>query len=417
MADFAPQTSLTSELISAGLNPNNPSQTSTDFGNTVASNILNAQQKQASIESTQAGTASTQAQTMTPEQAGATVKLMLQEKGIQFNPADIDSWVATLGDQEVPANLVESFANRYSGEKTRTALPAMFTTSHEIIIPSGMSAKDLGLENEESSDGKSVDDGTTSDGTFHAFVPEDGMYSVMYDNQGNILKIIPAGKEPAANTSGGPSEKSNEFWTNQWKTRIANKISPYLASTRTQVGVAIQAFVRCERALQVLNKPPVTKQDATNVIIEIGAVFKGGSPDNAAILNTVYNSVYGDFQDWTQSILGKVHNALPDNIRQHLVMRIQDLENQSKKVVDDSISSAEALNSDVIAHFPDQWQAYLAEINKELQDTNNPAPVTPATGATFTPPTGPVSGVLTTPNPTAVQTGTPSLQSLIDRYK
>lgn len=398
MADNTPITSLNSELISAGLNPNNPTMTAVDFADQMAKARQDQEAQEQAIARAKELTVQAGIQTqneqeaqaqginpatadyLTPEQAVATLHLILDEKGVPADKDKIQAFVDSLNGKPVNRQIVEEFANRLSGEKTRANQAAKFTTEMDLPVPKGKSAADVSLVGMQDHDGNSVDDKTVSDGTFIAHVPTNGMYQVVYNNQGQVENYLPGGKEPV-DSSLKLSEKDSQFWTNQWKSRIANKINPYLASGRTQVGVAIQTVARCARALMTLNHPPVTKQDAMNVILEIGFAYKGGSPDQAAILETKYDTLYGDILNWTQSKIGKAMDALPEDIKNHLIDRIKDLEDQGRKVVTDSVSAAQALNQDVIDHFPDQWSRFVTEINKELEDANNQSTTSGKPGA------------------------------------
>lgn len=397
MADNIPVTSVGSELISAGLNQNNPTMTTVDFADQMAKarQEQEAQEQaiarakeltvQAGIQTQNQQDAQAQginpltADYLTPEQAVATLHLILEEKGVPADKDMIQNFVDSLHGKPVNRQVVEEFANRLSGEKTRANQSAKFTTDMDLQVPKGKSAADVSLVDMHDPEGNSVDDKTISDGTFTAHVANDGMYQVIYNNQGQVENYLPGGKEPA-DPSLKLSEKDSQFWTNQWKSRIANKINPYLASGRTQVGVALQTVTRCARALMTLAHTPVTKQDAMNIILEIGFAYKGGSPDQAAILETKYETLYGDLLNWAQSKIGKAMDVLPDDIKNHLIDRIKDLEDQSKKVVTDSVQAAQALNQDVIDHFPDQWKKFVDEIGKELEDSNNPTVATGTSG-------------------------------------
>lgn len=354
MAEY-PETSLESALIGAGLNANAPARTYTDFAEQLAKN----QREQAEMESnlarakellsqekitTRQKTAAESAgynpeliDTMTPDQAEATLRVILQEKGLPVDEDLITKWKATL-PALIKREEIDAFASRYARETTRMG--------QAFVASQADADSDKRDENNDP-----LVAGQT--------------YAALYDNGGKVTSYIRSGQEKP-DLSLKTSEKDSQFWTNQWKMRIANKVNPYLASGRTAVGVAMQSYVRCFRALETMEKKPVSKQDATNIIMEIGAVYKGGSPDQSAILETSYRTIFTDFQDWAQSWTGKVRNALPEDVRLHLISRIEDLEAQSKKVVSDTLDAAEALNSDVIEHFPDQWKKFTDVIDKQL---------------------------------------------------
>jgi hypothetical protein len=380
MADnFNINTTQDQSLIAGGLDPKQPVTSAWDFANSIAQ-LARTQQtheqqvaeaaeriKQARLMSGQKATAAEAGynpeliNTMTKDQALASLKLINEAKGLNISDEQMKQWYDTLPDI-VSRQEVEAFSTRFMGERTKTGQPAKFTTDQDIAIPEGSTAADLGL----------IAD-TENPAVGH--VPADGMYQVMYDNQGNLVKVIPGGKE-ARDNSLALGEKDQQFWSRQFGTRIANKINPYLASSRTQVGVALASYVRCLRALEAVTKTPISKQDAANVIAEIGAVYKGGSPDESMLLATKYDTMYGEFQEWLQSLTGRVRNSLPEDVRKHLVSRITDLERQSKLIIDHAISATEALNADVIEHNQDAWNKFKDVIDRALADPNAAAKVT-----------------------------------------
>lgn len=392
MADNA--ISLDSQLIGRGLDTTAPQDTYVDFANNLVKNQQNQSAQEAAIakaqelakqsqldtagqqEAADAGYNKDLVGTMTPEAAVLYVKSALAAKGITNADAQVDAWGAQLKKDGalVPREAVEAFASRFAHAGTRQGQRTKLTTDMDLPVPKGKSATDLGLEDMTDGSGKSVDDNAVSDGTFKAHVPSDGMYQVIEDQEsGHPVSYNPGGTD-VADKSLALSEKDAQFWENQWKSRIANKLDPYMTSSRTAIGVALQSLNRCVRALETLSKPPVTKQDLQQVIIEIGNIYKGGSPDQAQVLATTYKSLYGDFMDWAQSKIGQTEDAVPNDILNHIVMRIRDLEDNSRNVVMSAIAAAEALNKTVISHFPDEWEDFKAVINKALTDAYNPQP-------------------------------------------
>ncbi len=85
---------------------------------------------------------------------------------------------------------------------------------------------------------------------------------------------------------------------------------------------------------------------------------------------------------------------LPESIRQQLVARVSDLEQTSRQVIENAIASVQALDSEVISHNQDQWDKFLAVIDKVLSDPNAaPKGIDANTGAA----TGPYTPAPTTP--------------------
>jgi hypothetical protein len=210
------QSSLQENLIGRGLNPNNPAGTYVDFAEAIAKNqreqkaaeealkLAQEHVKQARMtsknqaEADEAGLNPLLVDTMTPEEARTFLKVIMDAKGLEISQEAIDEWVTSL-PARVDRNTVEAFATRFARASTRSGQPAKFEKKDRIMIPEGSTAEELGLEPD------------AADPKF-AHVPEDGMYQVVYDNQGVIKKFIPGGKDTAVKDGGlTPGQKAADI--------------------------------------------------------------------------------------------------------------------------------------------------------------------------------------------------------------
>lgn len=206
------QQSLEESLISRGLNTTRPSSTYVDFADQIAKNQAEQKAQEESLklakehveqakyqtrneqEARAAGANPLLANSMTPEEARSYLKIVTDAKGLEIEQAAVDEWVASLPER-VNRDTVEAFANRFARASTRAGQPAQFQKKDRIAVPAGSTAEELGL----------IED---ADPKF-AHVPEDGMYQVIYDNQGVIKKFIPGGKENAVKDDGlTPGQKA-----------------------------------------------------------------------------------------------------------------------------------------------------------------------------------------------------------------
>lgn len=349
-----------------GLDQNNPAMTYVDFGNQIVKNsqeqARQAQLVQQAIEQTkQQGLATTQGQEAQDLGVNPNLKEVLTVsqavallKAAGIDDAQIKAFKDAMGDNQTVSKvavdtvirkkeLQSKLGTPFIASDADATNPSMFTKEGDQLV-SGQSYYDTG---DKDADGNAI-----------------------YGH---------GGKEPK-DTSLAVGEKDHQFWVRQF-TQVVNKVNPYLSSNRTQVGVALASYVRCTRALETLSKMPVTKSDASNVIAEIGAVYKGGSPDAAQMLETQYHTIYGYFQNSIQGMFGKVRNYLPEDVRRQLVSRITDLENTSRQVIENSLQAAEAGYGEIISHNQDQWDKLVGFIDKALADPNAAKIVTEADGS------------------------------------
>lgn len=364
MADFIQPTTLSSELISAGLNPNDPTNTYVDFAQKLAANRqqqdlqeqqiahakeiaaqsqLTTEQKSAANE---AGYNPELADTMTPEEAVAYLKIVLKEKGLQQDADLIDEWAKTLPPR-VNRQIVESFANRFARESTRSGQPAKFETSDAIIIPTGKVAKDLGLYADEN-------DPTVG------HVPEDGMYQVVYDNQGNIQKFIPGGKEPVDQTA-KLNLKAGESAEKQWQ-KLDSAINTFIKSQRgNQITTAL---VRADRALNELaNDEVLTPQILSYIQKDISGIFQGGVPPQSGMegedFTTTYQKLNALIQKYT-GVSGYLHTDL-GNQRDYLLGLLSRLRESSLGILKSMMASEASGYKQIIDASPDRWTQMISD--------------------------------------------------------
>lgn len=370
MADY-PTTDLNSQLIAAGLNTSNPTQTYVSFADQMAKNQQEqALQEQAIARATElskqsqlatrqgaqaegAGLNPLLVDTMTPAEAVAYLRIVLKEKGLTEDQALIDEWAKTL-PARVNRQVVESFASRFARETTRSGQPAQFSTDQTIVVPAGKTAADLGLDDMKTADGTSVADTTKSDGTHTATVPEDGMYQVLYDNQGNIQKFIPGGKEPA-DQSAKIALKASESAEKQWQ-KLDAAINSFLKSTRgNQLSTAI---IRSNRALNELATDEVlTPQVLSYIQKDLSGIFQGGVPPQAGMEGEDFTTTFQKVNQFIakySGVQGFLHTDL-GNQREYLLGLLARLRESSVGTMKAMIASEAAGYQGIITEDPDRW--------------------------------------------------------------
>lgn len=309
MADL--QTSLNDNLVAAGLNTSAPSQTYTDFADTISKNQADQASQEQALELAKQHVAQAKIQTsneqgaqaagvnpllmdvMTPDQAVAYLRLILKEKGLTITDGDINNWAKTLTGP-VNRNIVEEFANRFARESTRAAQPAQFSTDDKIAIPEGSTAKDLGL------------DADKSDPTV-GHVPQDGMYQVVYDNQGNIKKFIPGGKEPVDPAVKNAAKSASDA-DKQWQ-KLDTTINTAFKTRSGGLGSLSTAIFRSVRAINTLTATPnLTAQDLANVAQDVAGIFQGGAPTVIGVQDNDYHVALLNMANWFRAQTGVMAN-------------------------------------------------------------------------------------------------------------
>lgn len=366
MADL--QTNLNENLIAAGLNPSDPANTYVDFAQQISKNqaeqaaqeqalaLAKEHVKQAKFQSKNEDEASAAgynpllADSMTPEEAVAYLKIVMKAKGLEIAQDDIDAWAKTL-PPTVNRQVVESFANRFARESTRSGQPVKFEKKDVIAIPAGSSAEALGLT-EDPSDPKV------------GHVPEDGMYQVVYDNQGTIKKFIPGGKEPT-----DPSIKAAQKGADQnrkdWKD--LNKQIDIAFKTRSGgLGSLSTAIFRAVRAINTINATEnITSQDLANIAQDVAGIFQGGSPTVVTARDNDYRVMLLDMANWFRAqtglmanvghIFGKDHSPI-DPTKRKLLQVCVDLRDSAINNLKGYAESEEAGYREAIESDPQRWE-------------------------------------------------------------
>lgn len=364
MADY-PETNLNSQLIASGLNTSNPTGTYVDFAEQMARNRQEQDLQEQAIARAKELTSQAQLQTrqgvqaeaaganpllensMSPEEAVAYLKIILKEKGLAQDQGLIDEWAKTLPPR-VNRQIVEAFASRFARESTRSGQPAKFETTDTIIIPTGKTAKDLGLY---------ADDTDPTIG----HVPEDGMYQVVYDNQGNIQKFIPGGKE-AADQSAKITAKMAESTEKQWQ-KLDTTVNGAFKTRSGGLGSLSTAIFRSVRAINtIVTNEHLTAQDLSNISQDIAGIFQGGAPTVVGAQDNSYETAFTNLENTFRKmtgITGVLSKTLGgDNLAQtkeQLLTRLVDLRDSAINNLKSFVESEEPAFKDVIDADPQRW--------------------------------------------------------------
>jgi hypothetical protein len=409
MAEY-PTTTVGSELISAGLNPNNPAQTYSDFATQLATNqqtqamqaaqIARAQElaKQAQMETGQQEEANEEGvnpltiNTMTPEQAGAYVTLILKTKGIPFQQKDIDTWVSSLNGP-IEREAAEAFANRFMTERTQLGQATELDADTLLPVPAGKSAASIGLEDMQDEEGNSVDDKTISDGTFRAHVPNDGMYQIVKDSAGNVVNYINAGKEPSAGAAATAGQKQANIDNNRWS-KLQAAVQKVIAMGRfNQLPTAI---LRADRAINELaSSETLSPQVLKYIQQDVSGIFQGGVPPQSAMEDGNFETVWQQLNGYLQKWSGNPTTFATDigSQRSYILGLVTRLRDSSLSVLEQAVKSQAPGYQDIISKDPARWNAMITAAIDAVTGGLTPtaAPATAAAAAPTTP--QPIPGI------------------------
>lgn len=357
MADNTPITSVDSELISAGLNPNSPATTTVDFAERMAKNRQeqDAQEQAIALAKERVKQAQFQTETqapdsMTPEEAAAYLKIVAQAKGLDIDQDSIDAWVKILPPR-VNRQVVESFANRFARESTRAGQSGTITTDMRIPIPEGATAKDIGLV----ADAKDPNFG---------HVPEDGEYQVIYDNQGTIKKYILGGHErvdPSDKEHAKAAADADKKWVD-----LDKAVNGAFKTRSGGLGSLSTAIFRSVRAINtIIAHDTLTAQDLANISQDVAGVFQGGAPTVVGTKDNDYRTTFTDLEDTFRKYTGivgagrKMFGGDPlTETKDKLLQVLVDLRDSAIANLKSFIESEEPAYQTIIDADPARWTSF-----------------------------------------------------------
>ena len=181
-------------------------------------------------------------------------------------------------------------------------------------------------------------------------------------------------------------EKENQFWEKQW-TDLINKNDPATGTSRSAIGIVGRANLQANRALNTLKNPTVTKQDAGNVMADIAGIYQGGAPTQFGMSEQGYKTLYGRIQELRQMASGNPQDALPDNIKQHMIETINQLKKANQDILGNRLNTLEKTRTNLIKRYPEAWQEFktsvIGGIEPSTEKTSPPMFADPAKQARY----------------------------------
>lgn len=185
-------------------------------------------------------------------------------------------------------------------------------------------------------------------------------------NEKKLMEAYPDGIIPqdhfALLTGGGKLEatmgtRNDQFDQKEWD-KIVEKHNPDVASQRSSIGISTRLINSADRALETLNDRtrPLTYQDLGNVQQDVASIYQNGSPTDSAMKHNEYNTIYSGLAKTLQILSGKPQDAVPDEIRQQLIDRLNLLKGTSYDVINRDFDTVETGQRRIIDTRKDEWQ-------------------------------------------------------------
>lgn len=156
------------------------------------------------------------------------------------------------------------------------------------------------------------------------------------------------------------------------------KQTPAQAGARSLLGTVVTSDNRANRALDILNKPIITKSELSMVVGDLAGIVQGGAPHESEMRNQGYDTLMGRLRGMQQFLTGKPTDAVSDDIKQRMVDLIGDMKKTNQAVINQHISSIEKTHPKAIQANQEAWDAFKETwgggVNSGQESNNSSTP-------------------------------------------
>lgn len=162
--------------------------------------------------------------------------------------------------------------------------------------------------------------------------------TVRHEDYDAALKQV-LGQQTAASREKAAGTRAGMAIENQWQ-KFSKDADVAQASSRTLVGTAATINARADRALQSLKAKELTNEQAAGIAADIAGILKGATPDEQAMKEQGYGTLYSRAQSLVQYVTGKPQDSVPEPIKKKLketILELKKVDNQILKNHADSL--------------------------------------------------------------------------------
>lgn len=161
--------------------------------------------------------------------------------------------------------------------------------------------------------------------------------TVRHEDYEAALKHV-LGAQTAAGKKDAAAAKAATGLETQWQ-KFAKDADVAQASSRTLIGTAGSINARADRALQSLKSKTLTNEQAAGIAADIAGILKGATPDEQAMKEQGYGTLYGRAAGLVQYVSGNPQDAVPDAIKKKLKDTILELKKVDNRILQDHADS------------------------------------------------------------------------------
>ena len=137
---------------------------------------------------------------------------------------------------------------------------------------------------------------------------------------------------------------------------IVDKTDPLQQSSRSGIGMAVNANIRANRALTLLNKKDMTPQEMETVSADLAGIFQGGAPTQIGMHDQEYNTLQKTYAGIVQHLTANPQDAASPQIKERLIGVVNGLKKLDSGILDDHINYMEKAYKSVISKHKDEWE-------------------------------------------------------------
>lgn len=181
---------------------------------------------------------------------------------------------------------------------------------------------------------------------------DDGAQNVRHEDYEAALKKVLA-QDSFASKKDAAGAKAGVAQEKEWQ-KFAKDANLAQASSRTMAGTAYSINARADRALKSLKSKTMTNEQAAGVAADIAGILKGSTPDEQAMKEQGYGTLYSKAAGLAQFFTGKPKDAVTEPIKDKLRETIMELKEVDNKILKNHADSLQDKYTPLFKADPDR---------------------------------------------------------------
>jgi len=338
MAEYLPFSTQEQSYTAGGLDARDPTMTGVNFSNLIADQARKQQTqamqvaeavervKQAKLQSTQ-------------KQAAADLGINAETEGYMsvqqavaafhangLKQEQIDAFIADMGDNKmVPKSVVQSIILKRGGSQLNLGVQKVRPLTDSYPGEDGKPVLAWGRQTVDENGKPKMEITTRRNASGPVFEADDAEgYATGQETPATKIGIA----QMVANARKLSADVGRERLTEQSWQKLQDKVNVSNAPAARAIGQAAVNNMRADRALKLLNKEALTKNEYDVVVSDLAAIFKGGVPDVLSLEHQRYATLQSDVNEVIQYVTSAPSEVNTPEIKD----RLRGITNEVKQI-------------------------------------------------------------------------------------